>query len=152
MTTVLIYENNTVVEKQPALRKITLKNLNLDENLFQLDEENMSEDFEQLASSEEEIPVKQLKSSITLTKKEYRNKGVNLDRWLSQSHIVDFNLFSEMLENITQSFWSKTLTFIDVLTRVFTVLWTVLTVLFIVQGGRNLINSCRKNEGSSIEA
>ena len=102
-----MFFDNTVVKKKPALRNITLKNLNLDENLFQLDEENMSEDFEQLASSEEEIPVKQLKSSITLTKKEYRNKGVNLDRWLSQSHIVDFNLFSEMLKTSRNPFGRK---------------------------------------------
>ena len=130
----LIYENNVVVEKQPVLRKITLKNLDLDENLFQLDEENMSEDFEQIASSEGDITAQQLKNLITLTRKEYRKKGVNLDRWLSQSHTVDSNLFSEMLENITQSFWSKPLTVIDVLTKAFTVLWTILTVLVIVQG------------------
>ena len=94
----------------------------------------MSEDFEQVASSVEDITAHQLKNLITLTRKEYRKKGVNLDRWLSQSHTVDSNLFSEMLENITQSFWSKPLTVIDVLTKVFTVLWTILTVLVIVQG------------------
>ena len=65
---VLIYENDTVVEKKPALRKITLKNLDLKEKLFKLDEENMSEDFEQVASSEEDITVQQLKNLITLTK------------------------------------------------------------------------------------
>ena len=93
----LIYVNDTVVEKKPALRKITLKILDLKEKLFQLDKENMSEDFEQVASSEEDITVQQLKNLITLTKKEYKSKGVNLYRWLSQSHTVDSNLFSEML-------------------------------------------------------
>ena len=65
---VLIYVNDTVFEKKPALRKITLKNLDLKEKLFKLDEENMSEDFEQVASSEEDITVQQLKNLITLTK------------------------------------------------------------------------------------
>ena len=75
----------------------------------------MSEDFEQVASSEEDITSQQLKYLITLTKKEYRKRGVNLDRCILQRHTVD----TEMLESITQSIWSKTVTVLDVLTKAF---------------------------------
>ena len=87
-----------VLRKQlPGLKttcssKNNIKNLDLDEKLFQLDEENMSEDFEQVASSEEDITSQQLKYVITekspgIPKSdhlEYRKKGVNLDRCILQ--------------------------------------------------------------------
>ena len=150
---VLIYENATIVDRKPMLQKITLKNLNLDEELFQLDERNLAEDFEQIASSEEDITAQQIKNLITLTKNEYMRRGVNLDEWLSQSHTIDSNLFSEMINNLSQSWSTKMEKALDVLTKGYTVLWTLLTIMVVTQGCKNLITrSCSRNEEVNSEA
>ena len=78
---------------------------------------------------------------------------VNLVRWLSQSHSVDSNLFLEMLESIAQSFWSKTETITDILTKVYTILTSLLMMIVIIQMCKDMIGrNFRKKEGLSINA
>merc|ERR1712055_1073545 len=86
----------------------TIKNLQLKEgNLFDIQEENLNEDLQDVAGSEEDITQQQLKNLLLLTKQQYEDEGINIEQLLRETHNIDKNLVKKMLKMIKNTFWKK---------------------------------------------
>ena len=145
---VLIFENNTLVDRQPALKKITIKNLEIEEeNFFDIQEEDLNEDFQNMAGSEEDITQQQLKNLLLLTKQEYEDEGVNIEELLMETHNMDKNLVKKMLKMIKNTFWRKIQKFLQVVSYVYATLITFLLLGILIQSLRETFQNRHPREG-----
>ena len=143
---VLIFENNTLVDRQPALRTITIKNLQLKEgNLFDIQEENLNEDLQDVAGSEEDITQQQLKNLLLLTKQQYEDEGINIEQLLRETHNIDKNLVKKMLKMIKNTFWKKIQKTLQIISNIYVLLLTILLITIAIQSLRELLQ--KRNPG-----
>ena len=109
----IIYENNTLLDQIPALKKITIKNLELEEKSFDILEEMLNEDLQEVSWSEEDVTQQQLKNLLLITKQEYISDGINIKELLAETHTMDYNNVRAMLEKIKYSIWKKIKIFLN---------------------------------------
>ena len=145
--TVLIFVNNTLTDAQPALKRVSIKNIEIEENLYDLNEENLNEDLVEVAGSEEDITRQQLKNLILLTKEEYATKGVNIDTLLSETHNIDRELFAGLLEKAKSAFWPDATRILTYIGYCYTILGSVFLVIVIIQSCREVTIKKCTNKG-----
>ena len=131
--TVLIYENNTLTDSQPALQRISIKNIEIEEKFFDLSEENLNEDLEQVTGSEEDITKQQLKNLILLTQTEYESRGVNINNLLADTHKIDKETVAVLLTRAKSAFWPDVTNIVDKISHIYTVLISLFLVIIFVQ-------------------
>ena len=142
----IIYKNNTLIDQIPALKKITIKNVELEEKNFDILEENLNEDLQEVSWSEEDVTQQQLKNLLLITKEEYISDGINIEELLAETHTMDYNNVRAMLEKIKYSIWKKIKNILELLGHIYTIIATILIVVVIIQ---TLREKCGKkpNEG-----
>ena len=142
----IIYKNNTLIDQIPALKKITIKNVELEEKSFDILEENLNEDLQEVSWSEEDVTQQQLKNLLLITKEEYISDGINIEELLAETHTMDYNNVRAMLEKIKYSIWKKIKNILGLLGHIYTIIATILIVVVIIQ---TLREKCGKkpNEG-----
>ena len=141
---VLIYENNTLLDQKPLLNKITIKNLELEERLIDIQEENFNEDLQNVAWSEEDITQQQLKNLLLITKQEYLEDGINIEELLEETHTMDYTNVKNMLQMIKNTLWKKIENILRLLGHFYTVSGTLFLLLVIVQTIREKCSQSRR--------
>ena len=142
---VLFFENETLVDEQPSIHRITIKDLNLNEKLFSLDEAEMADDFERIANSEEENTKQQLNNLIYLTKKTYEANGIDIEPYLVEGRKFDSSFITDIFKSISSGIWGKTENILDILTKAYTIGITLLLLIVIIQTVRECVSkACRK--------
>ena len=81
---VLLFENQSLFDEQLEIHRMTVKHLDLKEELYSIDEKKLASDFERISNSGENTR-KQLRNLLYLTNKTYEAKGVDIESWLSDS-------------------------------------------------------------------
>ena len=149
---VLLFENETLVNERPSIHRITIKNLNLKEKLFAINESEMAKDIELITNSEEENTKEQLKNLIYLTKKTYEAQGINIEPYLLEGQGFDFSFLTDIFTSVTSGIWGKTGNIIDILTKVYTIAISLLLITVIVQSVREGMSKvCGRRRAIQVE-
>ena len=142
--TVLIYENNTLLDQKPMLNKITIKNLELQEKLIDIQEENFNEDLQNVAWSEEDITQQQLKNLLIISKHKFLEEGINIEELLEETHTMDYTNVKNMLEMIKYTCWKKIENILRFVGYVYTVAGTIFLITVTIQTIRELCSKGRQ--------
>ena len=79
-----MFENQSLFDEQLEIHRMTVKHLDLKEELYSIDEKKLASDFERISNSGENTR-QQLRNLLYLTNKTYEAKGVDIESWLSDS-------------------------------------------------------------------
>ena len=135
----LVFENNTLSETRPLIKRVTIKHLNLNETFYKINEEELHDDFV-MSSTEEDMRDQQLKNLVELTRVEYQQKGVNIDDWLHEDHSIDSDFFSNIYNSIKETLWGHTESVLLRLSQAYTVIFTVVILLLLVQSAKSALS------------
>ena len=141
LDSILIYINNSLIDYQPAVKEITINNIKINNTFIDIEEEEFNAEMQQSISSEEETTRQQLKNLLELTKIEYKKKGMDITKYLTNTHKINKASLSGALDNLKQTFWNKTKNILSLINHIYTIIFTVIFITLGVQSIRQVISS-----------
>ena len=121
----IVFSNNTLTEERPALEKIKInEKLTIAASNFTFSEELTLFDLAEVARPEEAISNQALINLISLSKKDFKNRGVDVGQYLRTGHLLN----EKALEETLQTKWSLW-EIVEGILHITNTSWTVVTMI-----------------------
>lgn len=146
---ILLYNNSVLAETKPLVKKMSLKSLKIKEKLFTIDDQELLRDFQQLSSSQEEETNQQIRNLIYLEKQRYAAEGLDISGFLENADDTKSSVFVDIIDAFKSTIWSKTEDALDSLSRIYTIIASVVLIVFIVQVIKQYLEIIRSTENDA---
>ena len=144
----IVFENSTLTNEKPALEKIIIDDeLTISASNFTYSEEKILLDLASVARPEEAITSQALHNLITIAKKDYQNRGIDIQPFLKRGHMLHAEALEETLEQKVSA-WSiagKVMSGINHL-------WTVISIIAVTVICGRLYRTYKRRSASQGEA